>query len=709
MFHFYTDRDGQLKSVDSSTDIARCLPPLLDAIGWHGDSSNLLAEAFPHNISRITLTELLNAMANLKFENSILKTTLDEIDPKAMPCLFVQDKGPSFVLIKGGKKSIFAFHGVDVKYVQIEPSSVTGLAVFFKPAGEGNDGLLRAQKDWFYKLMTRFVSTFFLTFFLTFLLNIMAFAFPVFVMSIYNKVLAAESIESLRFWLIGICIFVIANAGFTFFRSMYMSAFSIRIGNIIGSQVLRRILYLPSSQTELAPIGDQISRIKDFESLREFFGGRGAIALMELCFIILLIGCMAIIGGAIAIIPVVAIILFTIFGFAINPMLKRANELASMTHSKKQEFLLEMILHVRVIKYSMASRLWLERYTTLASEAALGFIKSSNMNSLINAFSQTLISASGIATMGFGVFLVLDGKMNAGALIACIFLIWRILSPVQSIYSALTQLGQVRKSIDQLDRLMSMPLAVKPETSMVANKVLLGRLEFSRVYIRYTPDTQPALVGISFIAKRGEILSIVGPTGSGKSTILKLILGMHAPQAGRIFIDSDNVRQMDPILLRKSIAYSPQEDHFFNGTIAQNLISAKPSATLEDLNAAAQKAGVLEDILALPGGFSMKIKENNEAHFSTSFKKRLSLAKAFLRNSKIMLLDNPDKGLDHKQTEQLMKSLEALKKKATVLIITENENFFRVSDSMLWMEEGRIRMGGPSDQVIPAYAKFINS
>ena len=300
--------------------------------------------------------------------------------------------------------------------------------------------------------------------------------------------------------------------------------------------------------------------------------------------------------------------------------------------------------------------------------------------------------------MGIGVVLVLEEEISPGAIIACFMLIWRILSPLNTVFNVFTQLDQINKSIAQLDELMKLPLEDKPESKAISRSTLYGKIKFSKVSLRYSQESQPALINIDFEVKQGSIVQLVGPTGSGKTTIFKLIMDMYTPQVGRIFIDNMNIRQIDHLLLRRSISYLTDESHFVQGTIGQNLLLVKPSATPEELERALEKAALLDEVNAFKDGLATKIKENNIGHFSNAFKKRFGLCRSFLRASNIMLLDSPDKGLTPEQNDIIIKNIAELKGKNTVLIASENIKFFDIADKVIWLDEGRTKMvGNPLD------------
>jgi len=236
---------------------------------------------------------------------------------------------------------------------------------------------------------------------------------------------------------------------------------------------------------------------------------------------------------------------------------------------------------------------------------------------------------------------------------------------------------------------------------------MAGRVTFRRVSLRYKADADPAVVGVDFDVRPGEVVAVIGGNGSGKSTLLKLILGIYAPQAGNIQIDGRDIRQIDPVELRHAIAYAPQECQFFYGTIAQNLRLAHPLATDSDLRQAAREAGVLDEILALEQGsglwrrtgFDARIGDSTSNQIPTSLQQRLNLARAYLKRSAITLFDEPGSGLDFASDRRFVEAVEAMKGKSTVFIVTHRPSHVRLADRIVWLEGGHVVAAGPADEV----------
>lgn len=688
----------------AQSDIARALVPLLDALGWRGDDS-FLAAAMPHMPSEMGMVELLNTMANLKFESRVQEMRLNDIDPRQMPCLFVPKQGSAKVLLAKGDGGILAFDGDRGEYTQIGVRASSGRVVFFRPMSREADSFLKQQTNWFRKILKRFSRLFVHLFVFTGLLSLLALLTPVFIITLYDQVLSASSLRALGYLGVGIVLYVIADMGLRYMRSYLLNFVSVRLGNIIGNEVLRRIFYLPPAYTETANLGAQVARIRDFETVREFLSGPAAPALMEMPFLVILIGGLFVIGGPVAWVPIGAIGLFVIFGLIILPFMRTANSEAAKQGSERQAFVLEMLSNLEAIKNIGATQKWKERYRDLSAEAAWSTYATAQVTAYVNTFSHTLVMLAGLLTMAIGVELVMKDEMSSGALMASMILTWRILAPLRTGFSVLAQTGRIKRSIDQIDRLMNIRLENKQETTLVQNLNLGGRVSFSNVAIRYSKDAPPAVIGINFTAEPGEVVVIAGHDGAGKSTILKLILGLYHPQAGQVLLDHTNVRQLDPVAVRHAIGYAPTSTNFFYGTIAQNLRLANARASDEDLQQAAWKAQVLDDILNLPDGFETRIGDHSIGQISTSFRRRLGLARVFLRAPNLYLFDEPENGLTEWEVDNFSAALQMDKGKGTIIIATHNPRFFDLADKIVWLERGRIRMMGTPDEVRDQFMK----
>ena len=697
---------GPLTGLKEVTDLSACLLPLLKALEWHGDPRHV-AEALPHFTDSLDITGLRNTMANLHFKSRTGRLRLNRIDSRLLPCLFLPDGRTAMVVLGVNGKTCRVFDGETATYGEPPSPRWKGTAYFFSKQDEDELVPQKGKGGWFRAVTERFRGMIYQILAISFLLNILAVAIPLFVMAVYDKVVATGSYSTLAYFSAGVGIALVCDVLLRTIRSRVIVFIGARLDNILGNAVFQRILFLPPALTERATIGAQVARIKDFETVRDFFTGPLALVFFEMPFVIIFLVIIGVLAGPVAFVPLIMIALFVLLGWVMEPFVRNGISKAARASSRRQEFTVEALSGMRAIKYNGAESKWMERYRELSSKAAMAGFYTSQVSSLINTLSHVLMISAGVATIVFGVIRVFNGDMTIGGLVASMILVWRVLAPLQTGFLAMARLNMVRSSIDQINNLMTMQVERDPNAMLTPAKKITGRVTFSRVSLRYSSDADPALVGISFEANAGDVVVVIGGNSSGKSTIVKLIAGMFHPQAGAVRIDNMDIRQMDPIELRHAVAYSPQICQFFYGTIAQNLRLANPTASDEDLRWAAEQASVLDDILAMEQGsgkwrrtgFGVRIGDADSCQLPTSFQQRLNLARCFLKRAPIMLFDEPGVGLDYESDQAFMATVGKMRGKSTMFIVTHRPSHLRLADKIVWLDSGHLRAAGPAEEV----------
>lgn len=695
-----------LANLREISDFAACLEVLLLAMSWRGQQRNV-AEAMPHFADELDLTGFRNVMANLHYQSRPEKMPLHKIDPRLMPCLFVPDNAPCIIPMARSDYGVRVFDGGmgDYKTLSGKDMMQKGTAYFFSAVDVEEQRVIQQKIGWFKMVMERFRALLYQLLTLTLILNLLALATPLFVMAVYDKVVATGSMSTLFYFGLGVGIALVCDFILRKIRTRILAFIGARIDNIVGNEVFKRIMFLPPAFTERATIGAQVARIKDFESVRDFFTGPMSVVLLEVPFSFIFILVIFILGGPIALIPILMLVLYWLVGLAFGPFIRDAISNTARFGSKRQELLIETISSMRAIKYSNAEETWLNRYRDISAKAAMAGFKSAQITSYLMTTSHVLMISSGVATIAFGVFRVFEGEMSIGALVASMILVWRVLGPLQSGFVTLTRVEQVRASIGQINNLMNIKSEHKDEANL-SNRKIQGQISFARVSLRYSPEADPALVGVNFDMVPGETLALLGGNGAGKSTVLKLLLGMYVPQAGSIRIDNTDIRQLDSVELRQMIGYAPQANQYFYGTIAQNLRLANPAATEEELRDACRKVNLLDDIEKLPKAFWTRIGEGTGGALPTSFQQRLNLARCFVKLPNIMLFDEPGNGLDYDDDQMFMKSVaESKEQGVTSIIVTHRPSHLKIADKIMWLENGHMKMYGPTNDIKPHLPK----
>lgn len=684
-----------LAGLRGASAFAHCLVPLLTALGWTGDARTV-AEALPHFAEDLDLVGLRNVMANLGYRSEALRVRGGRLDQRLLPCLYIPDGGSPMVLL------------ADARTGAAVPAGPRGTAYLFiaieDAAAEG------PPRAWIGTVLARFRPLALQIALLTLLLYLIAIATPLFSMLVYDRVIPARSIPTLVGLLAGVTLALAAEIGVRTLRSRMLAYVGARLDMLVSRAVFRHILELPPTMVERAKVGSQVSRLKDFEFLRETFSGHIALTAIELPFALLFVGVVGVIGGWIAAVPVGAAALYGAASWLLAPRIRDSTAKAGRAAARRQEFLVEMVTQMRTVKLSFAEDIWLRRYREIVSAAAVAAHDGNRVAGLVQVVAQMVMIGSGIATVGLGAERVIAGDMSPGALIATMMLIWRILAPLQQGFVALTRLGQMRASVQQINALMKVrgerTGRNAPASSLTGRQAIHnGALSVSRVSMRYTADGDPVLLGVSFEAAVGERVVVVGPNGAGKSSLLKVLNGLYQPQAGMVRIDDVDIRQRDPMLLRKQIAYVPQQPQLFFGTVAQNLRLAAPTASDAELRRAAEAAGIAAAISALPDGFETRIGDNRSARITVALRHGLSLARAFLRDASVYLIDEAVDALDAEGDQALLRSLDHRRGEATVIMVTHRPSLMRTADRMLVLDGGILRWQGTPAEILPQLPK----
>jgi len=646
--------DGAIGGMKAETDLAASILPLLSALDWEGDLIHV-AESLPHFADTLDLTDVNNIMANLGYQSRTLRCAPAELDSRLLPCLFLPYNGLAMVLVRSVGDHFIVYDTEVRGYRTIEPPTNEGEVHLFSPLSEELQSRMEeTPQNYISVTMQRFKPLFVRIFLASLLSNILVLSTPLLIKSVYDFYLPTGSTVLLLSLLAGCLIAVFGDFAMRNIRSRMIAYMGARIDYLLGLGIFRRLLMLPPAYTEQANSNAQIARLRDFEMVREFFTGPLATTMAEAPFVVIFILTMAFLGGPLALVPVGAILLFLIVAYLINPVVKEKLGEATRAASARQEFLIEALTEPRTIKESGATEIWNERFRDLSADVAIKSHGANRVNTIISAGAQALVVVTGVMTLGYGVTRVLSGDMTVGGLMASMIIVWWILRPLQTFFSMTVQVDRVKGAAAQINRLMQLRPERMKAPSIQAVPDFKGKIDIQNVSLRYSAEADPAVLGLNLDVQPGEIVGLVGPNGSGKSTILKLLLGMYRPQTGSVMIDGIDIRQFDQIELRRMIAYVPQKPDLFFGTVAQNLRLANPGATDEELMWACKEADILDDVMELPDKFNTRLGDGRNDQYSSSFRQRLSLARAYVKRAPIILMDEPASSLDFMSDRQLM-------------------------------------------------------
>lgn len=681
-----------------SVATAQCLAPFLKALSYRGTELNRV-EAMPHFQDGMDIADLRTTLVNLGYTTDVKSARPCDLDFRVMPCLHeTRETGDVVVLLGNVDNATFAFIDGHYRALNDEEMRRDGYAYFAQPlASKSNHS---SRHSWSHRLIARFKPYIAQLLLISAVSNILSIAVPLFVMTVYDEVIARRALDALPMLFVGISIAVAGDLYLKTLRSRLLGTMAARIDYLIGTATFAKLLRLPLSYTDGPPISSQIARLREFQSVRDLFAGPAAGAIVDFPFTIIALAAVVAISGWLVLAPLTACVVFAASGYLGSRWLQTYESAQNAASNQLFNHVTDTTLHHESIKREGAEAVWLHRFRLMSAEAATSASDLQDRSAAVEAFSQLLNSAAAMCVLLFGTLMVLDGQITVGALIATMALTWRILSPAQQLFQTLGRLGRLRSSIQSMNQMLRLTDEYDATIPNLARPPREGRISLNRVGLRYGKDSEPALMNINLNIPARKMIAVTGPNGAGKSSILRLVQGLYQPQSGTVTIDGIEIRQLSPKLLRRAIACAPQKTDLFYGTVAQNMRLADGMATDDVLREAADEAGILDAILALPQKFDTRIGDSTTQNLPPGFLRQMTIARALVRKAPILLIDEPEAMLDEEGATAIQQMLERMRGKRTILFTSHRPSYIRLADFAVYIRGGNVEYGGPPDGAI---------
>lgn len=530
--------------------------------------------------------------------------------------------------------------------------------------------------------------------------NVFALAMPLFTMNVYNRIVPNRAMDSLWVTAIGVLIMITADYLLNATRSRLVDNAAARTNARLSALLMEQILALKAADRPPS-VGSFANVIQGFESVRNFISSATLFAYVDLPFSFFFLAVIAIIAWPLAIPLAVGSLMILLHAALIQGTMRDLAETTNRASALKNATLIESLVGMETVKSQGA-----ESHVQMRWERAVSFLELTNTRlrllsgSVINGIQwvQQLVS---VITMVVGVYLVVSNNLSMGALIAVSMLSSRCIAPVGKAAGLMMQYHSASRSLAALDDIMRKETERPAEAAFLSRPRLAGDLELQGVTFTYPGQERPALSGVSFRIARGERVALVGRVGSGKSTIGKLILGLHRPQAGTVLLDGADIRSIDPAEIRRNVASVPQDVILFFGTLKENLMFGNPPRTDVEILRAAEAAGVDRFANLHPRGFDMQVGERGE-FLSSGQRQTIAVARALLKQAPVLLLDEPTASMDNATEDHVRSRLSSFVDGRTLLLVTHRTALLDLVDRIIVLDEGRVAADGPKEQVLSA-------
>jgi PrtD family type I secretion system ABC transporter len=528
-------------------------------------------------------------------------------------------------------------------------------------------------------------------------LNLLALATPVFMMTVYNKVIGHGALATLDVLAIGMLTLLGFEAGLRALRGLVAAHAGARLDALIGSEVVHHVLQLPYRRLEGAPAAHLRERLRQLDHLRAFLTGGLPLLTVDLLFVGLFVAVLMLLSPPLAWLTLAAVPLFALLSLVAYRREAPLAQEGFRSNAARTACLDEAVSQALTVKALGLEPEVERRYEQRLQRSALAGQRLSSLASLVGGAGQAVQHLTALLLIYVGARLVVAGELSVGALVAANILAARALAPIRQLFGAWGQLVQARDAYRRLDALMG----EAGEAGGALAGDIGGHLRLEGVSFRYAPDRPWAVRALDLDVAPGTILGIVGPPGSGKSTLVKLLLGLERPDEGRVLLDGLDLRRLRPSELRRRLGVVPQDVQLFEGTIAENIALGAGPVDRGRIVAAARFVGLHPIVAGLPDGYDTRLGERGSG-LSAGQRQLVALARAVVRNPRLLVLDEATSALDAASEARLVANLRRAGSGRCVVLVTHRLALLQACDRALLLREGRIAALGPPAEVLAA-------
>lgn len=704
--------------------------PLLECLqivsGLYGRriSSTALSAGLPIPKDGITPTLFVRAAERADLSARLVEKSLEAIAIMPnLPCVLVLDGGQAAIVtaidaptdetrkLKKGRahpdtmfKLILPETPDETRTVALKTlvKAYGGSAFFIRPVARLDDRAgpseIEEGRDWFWSAIKENKSIYIEVMMAAVVINIFATVSPLFVMNVYDRVVPNGAFPTLWVLAIGMAFAYTFDLALKNLRSFFIEVAGRRADVKISGRIFEQVLGMKMAERP-ASAGVLTANMREFDSLRDFFTSATMIALIDLPFALLFLVIIAILGGPVVFAVIAAIPIVIGISWYKQRHIEGIIRQSMAENALKNAMLFESVTGLETVKVQAAEGHLQRQWEELSERASRTSVKMRKVSSSIMYWAAFIQAIAGVALIIIGVYLIADGKLTMGALVASYMLSNRALAPLSQIAGLITRMQQTRESLQQLDNLMKKKVERPKGRHFISLPTVRGKLEFRDVVFAYPNQTIAALNNISLTINPGEHIGIIGAVGSGKTTIQRLIQNLYEPKSGAILLDGTDVRQIDPGDLRRAIGVVQQRPQLFYGSVRQNITMGHETVSDRAVIRAAELSGVMDFLRDTQHGLDTQVGERGES-LSGGQQQAVAVARALLYDPPILIMDEPTASLDPASEIRLLRRLDVLVRNRTVILITHKATMLSLVDKLILMDRGRILAAGPKEDIV---------
>ncbi len=652
-----------------------------------------------------SLRGLCHTAESIGFTTRPVKASLDKLAQQQLPAI-VHWEGKHYIVVYEitKKEVVIADPGIGQKTIthQEYKEKWTGYALLLTPTVSLKDTKESTTPFWqFFELMKPHGLVIFEIFIASLFIQIFGLITPIFTQLILDRVVVQRSGVTLLAVGLGLIIFGLFRVAMTGLRQYLLDHTANKIDITLIVAFINHTLRLPLGFFESRYVGDIISRVQENRKIRQFLTGESLSIFLDLITIFIYVALMWWYSWKMALLSLAIVPPFALLALTATPFLKRISREIFGEMVKEQSYLIETLNGVRTVKSSAVERSVRWHWEELLHKEITTQFSGQIIGNRLQIFSNTIETLATTGLLWYGAWLVIQNQLTIGQLVAFNMLFGNVIRPFQRLTVLWEQLQEVVIAVERLNDVLDCePEEDLQQQSRQILPRIQGNIRFDNVTFRYHPESDiNVLENLTFEIKPGQTVALVGRSGSGKTTISKLVLGLYPATDGKILIDGQDINSLALGSLRQQIGVVDQDTFLFGTTIRENISLTHPDSTLEEIMEAAKLAGAHEFIEKLPMGYETQIGEGG-GMLSGGQRQRLAIARGLLGNPRLLILDEATSHLDAESERIIQTNLNSILSHQTTLVIAHRLSTVRKADLILVLDRGVLIESGTHEQLM---------
>lgn len=688
--------------------------PLLDCIVLlariHGRpvSRNVIRAGLPLVNNALTVQLFARAAKRAGLSSRVLRQPLPDINPYTLPAILLLEGHRACIITALDKEAalltvIFPETGMGEEKINLQEIEkiYTGFAIFVRPQYRIDDQNVEDQaerpQNWFWGVMFSSWRIYRDVLVASLLINIFGLATPFYILNVYDKVITNAAFETLWVLSSGILIIYLFELLMRGLRGYFIDEAGQKANLLISASLFEKVLGM-KMEARPKSVGAFSKNLQQFDSIRDFITSFTITTVVDLPFVFLGLFAIWYLAGPMVLVHVGAIVLLVSFAMYVQAPMRTAVQRTFKASAQKNAILVEGLSGIETVKMlgaeSQLQRGWEESVSFISKWGGRARLLSNTVQHVAIFIGNTTMVGAVIV----GVYQIYDGDLTKGGLIACVILTRRVVSPMNQVVNLASRFHHAKEALAVLNRIMAKPVERPPGKTFLHRSRFKGDIELKNVTFSYPGATTEVLKNLSIRIASGERVAIIGPIGSGKTTVGKLLLGLYEPNSGMVAMDGTDIRQIDPSELRHFIGCVPQDVILFSGTIRDNITLGTYGIDDTEIFRTAELAGVTNFVMKNPMGFDMQVGEQGKG-LSGGQRQTVAMARALLLDPPVLLFDEPTSSMDNKTESSLKKTLKKIVEGKTLILITHRASLLDLVDRIIVIDSGVVIADGPTARV----------